>query len=90
MRHPVFYSLVQARVRRQLRRQGVTGDDLDDAMQACRAELIDATVAEQPALVGAIGDGKILNAILDFLRSEQGQALVSALVKILLALIMVV
>jgi hypothetical protein len=36
---------------------------------------------------GAIGDGTILKAIMDFLKSEQGQALIKILVSLLIAAI---
>jgi hypothetical protein len=42
---------------------------------------------EVEGAVGKLGDGTILQAILDFLKSPQGQQLIDALVKMLLALL---
>jgi len=88
-RDPLFYRLVKMRTRLALRRRGVSGLDAWAAVEDMDDETIDAVAAAggPMATAAGIGDGKILDAILEFLRSEQGQALIAALVKLLLGLL---
>ena len=88
-RDPLFYRLVKMRTRLALRRRGVSGLDAWAAVEDMDDETIDAVAAAggPMATAAGLGDGKILDAILEFLRSEQGQALIAALVKLLLGLL---
>jgi hypothetical protein len=66
--------------------------DLVDVAAAQAASADPAVAAAMPALgaaeaagtAGALGDGTIIQAILDFFKSPQGQAVIAALVKLLL------
>lgn len=69
----------------------------DDEMNSFCAEAAMETGAIMPdvaveagglAHFGAIGDGHILKAIMDWLKSPEGQAFISALIKLLLAALM--
>jgi hypothetical protein len=56
-------------------------------------EVIATLIADAETLSGvkvvgtAIGDGKIIDAIIDFFKSPQGQALIEALIKLILSLL---
>ena len=88
-RDPLFYRLVKMRTRLALRRRGVSGLDAWAAVEDLDDATIDAVAAAggPMATAAGLGDGKILDAILEFLRSEQGQMLIAALVKLLLGLL---
>lgn len=87
---PLFRGLVRVRLRTALRRKGYSfgqaWDMVDEAEDDVLDELI-TTAAEQTNAVAAIGDGKLLQALLDWLKSEQGAAFLDALLKLLLAMI---
>lgn len=62
--------------------------DAPDASTAAVACFTGASVAApSPGTVGAIGDGTIVKAILDFFKSPQGQQIIDAIVKLLLGLL---
>ena len=91
MRHPFFYAMVRLRTRATLRSQGYNPWQVNDLMDATEDDLIDVAAVQAqvtvPPTVGELGDGAILKAIIDFLKSEQGQALIKALITLLLSLI---
>lgn len=89
MKGPIFYAMARLACRRELRRQGYSFPQISEMMDAADDDVIDAAEAAAGGSmpVAAIGDGKVLDAVLDFLRSEQGQALIAALVKLLLTLL---
>lgn len=91
MRGPAFYALTRLACRRELRRQGHSFSEITELLDAADDDVIDAAAVsatvEIPPTTGAIGDGTIIRAIVDFLRSEQGQALIRALIALLMGLI---
>lgn len=84
MRGPLFYALTRLHARGALRRQGYGFFQINEMMDAAEDDIIDAAAMEVGIPRTGLGDGTIIQAILDFLRSEQGQALISALIKLLL------
>jgi hypothetical protein len=84
-----FYAKVHAR--RELSNQGYSFRQINEAMQHVDGQAVSAAAMmagpEVEGAVGKLGDGTILQAILDFLKSPQGQQLIDALVKMLLALL---
>jgi len=69
--------------------RGFTQDSIDEAMdhvdrQAVQYACDDSGVPMSAMPNGKIGDGTIINAILTFLKSPQGQAIITALVNALL------
>jgi hypothetical protein len=91
VKNPVFYSLVRLAARRQLRRQGYSLWQVNEMMAGADDGLVDAAQLDAGVVIPieGLGDGTILKAIIEFLQSEQGQALIAALVKMLLMLIAV-
>lgn len=89
----VFKIAVRQQLRKEFRSQGY--GILKSMQMANQAsdEMIDGLIADAEALSGvkvvgtAIGDGKIIDAILDFFKSPQGQALIEALIKLILSLL---
>lgn len=86
MQHPIFYALTRAATRREMRQRGYPLGQIREALEACADELIDAAAVRSGG-VGAIGDGKIVEAVIEFLKSPQGQALIDVLIKILTAVL---
>lgn len=88
-----FCVAVRTKLRQEYRKQGkglIESIRLaNQATDAVIAGLIDdAEALAGVKIVGtAIGDGKIIDAILDFFKSPQGQALLDALLKLLLGLL---
>jgi hypothetical protein len=70
----------------------------DEEMDACCMQAAGVAGVELAAVpfasataagaVGAIGDGHIIKAIIDWLKTPQGQAFIKALISIILALLM--
>jgi hypothetical protein len=87
MRHPFFYALARRQAARQVK--GYRLRDVNDVLSDVTDDVIDAEIValNLPPMVGAIGDGSIIQAILDFFKSPEGQALIAALVKMLLGLL---
>lgn len=89
-------TVIRARIacRRELRNQGYGLHEINSVIGAVDGDEINATAAaigpECAAAVGALGDGTILQAIIDFFKSPQGQALLEALVKMLIGLLVMV
>lgn len=87
-----YYVGARLAARRELRKQGLSNDKIQAAIDACTDEVIDlaaedAKVGAVVELPGAIGDGTILQKIIDFFNSPTGQALMAALIKLLLSFI---
>ena len=93
---PLFPRLYTARVRARCARAmlaaGYAPDEVDSVIDAVDSPTIKAVAAQcgpdVAAKVGAIGDGTIINAIIEFFKSPEGQALIAALVKMLIGLLM--
>ena len=86
--HPLFYSLVRVHARAALRKKGLTRSQVNDAIDAATDDVVDAAVAESkatPPAPGAFGDGTIIQAIIDFLKSPAGQQIIAILIQIILA-----
>lgn len=92
---PLFPRLHTARVRsrcaRALLAAGYTSDEIESVIDIVDSPTIQSVAAqcgpEVSAKVGALGDGTIINAIIEFFKSPEGQALISALVKMLIAML---
>lgn len=92
---PVFNAVVRMRLRQEFRKQGLgVIESIRKANQATDEVISgltdDAEKISGTKVVGtAIGDGKIIDAIVDFFKSPQGQAFLDALLKLLLGLLLV-
>lgn len=94
---PVFCAAVRAHLRQEFRKQGMSfGESVRKANQVTDdviagllpdAEKVASAKMGAKVEVGAIGDGKILKAITDFLSSPAGQEIMAALIKLLLGFI---
>jgi hypothetical protein len=84
-RHPLLYSLVRAAVARRLAAAGRSPDEIDAAFRAAGATAVDAAFHAAGETVPPAHP--ILEAVLAWLRSPEGEAVVAALVKILLAVL---
>jgi len=82
--HPILTRVIRFRVAVELRKQGHTFDEAHELAGQLTDDMIHAGVEQTDGAVGAIGDGTILQKIIDFLSSPQGQALIALLIKILL------
>lgn len=89
--HPLFYGVVKLRARRELLEQGYGRSEVRALMVLCDDARVDEAVASSgasvPQVASAIGDGSIIKAIMEFLQSEAGQALIKALLALLMSLI---
>jgi hypothetical protein len=86
---PVAYPLVRAAVRQKLRKQGYSFLEALRLADDATDDLIEAVARENsPGLVDEmVSAGPVIDRILEFLRSEEGRALIDLLIKILLGLI---
>lgn len=85
MAHP----LLKLRVRTALRAQGKSWSEVNGIMDGWDDSLPDMAATMLPddakdAAVGALGDGTLIQALIDFLKSPAGQALIAMLIKLLL------
>ncbi len=87
MARPLFHALVRLRVAAGLREHGHSVLDARHLSESLTSEVIDAQTAATPEAVGAIGDGTIIQAIVDFFKSPAGQQLIQALIQLLIGLI---
>ncbi len=88
MRGPLFYLRVRLAVARELREQHSVAFSASNSLSLqLDREAIDQAVEEVNATapLEAIGDGRILAKIIEFLRSDMGRALIKVLVALLLA-----
>lgn len=92
---PIFNIAVRMKMREKLKEKGYGPLQIARAMRHVDDEVINSVMADAETLSGvkvvgtAIGDGKIIDAILDWLKSPQGQAFIDALLKLLLGLLLV-
>lgn len=84
---PLSLFAIRAKTRLELRKAGYNFRQINDVIDSVDDIAVQAAAAQANVSLGAIGDGTLIQAILDFLKSEQGQALIAALVKMLIALI---
>jgi hypothetical protein len=84
--------MTRARVREQLRAQGKgflesfqLASQVDADTVATAAALAPPSVQSKAMGFGSVGDGSILNAILDFLNSDLGKALVALIISLITA-----
>lgn len=82
---PAFYSMTKLQTRFALRKQGYGFFEINGVMDGLDEDLIDAAVVEAGGVPAALGDGSILKAIIDFLKSENGQALIKIILGLLVA-----
>lgn len=91
MAHPLLVVLARAQTRQALRKSGhglldaiaLSKEVDDDMVSAALAESSDETRAAL-SVVGALGDGMLLQKFLDFLNSDLGKALIALIMKLLL------
>ncbi len=88
MRGPLFYFRVRLAVRDELMTRGLTRAEANVKVSSLTRDDIDSGVelTENVEAVSAIGDGKILQKIVSFLRSDAGKALIRVLLSILVAI----
>lgn len=92
---PIFNVAVRMKMREKLREKGYGPLQIARALRHIDDEVINSVMADAETLSGvkvvgtAIGDGKIIDAILEWLKSPQGQAFIDALLKLLLGLLLV-
>jgi hypothetical protein len=84
-----FHALTRLSLRGELRRKGFGPLKINGLIDAASDDVIDAAVddASVSATVGAFGDGTVIQTIIDWLKSDAGQAFIAALLKIILALV---
>lgn len=84
-----LYPLARLEARRALRTRWLSIREIGDLMEACDDDLIDTAAIQVGAAppVGVLGDGTIVKMLIEFLKSEQGQALIKALVALLIGLV---
>jgi hypothetical protein len=83
---PLFYSLTRLQTRLALRKEGYGFFEINGILDGAEDEVIDAALVASGGVPVALGDGSILKAIMDFLKSEQGQALIKILLGLLVGL----
>ena len=93
---PVACVVIRQKLRDEYKKQGMglverirksneATDDVINGLMADAEKVAAAKVAG--AKFGAIGDGTIIQAIIDFFKSPQGQALIDALIQLLIGLL---
>jgi hypothetical protein len=87
--NPLLYTLLKMATSVQLKRKGISLSDSQAALSQLDGGIIDGVAADAgvayPAEKGA--SGQIIAALLAFLASPQGQALMAALIQMLISLI---
>lgn len=78
---------LRLRARRALRDRGYKAATLHQAMSLVDEDLVNEVAAEAEVPLTALGDGTIFQAIIDFFKSPEGQALLKALVEMLISLL---
>lgn len=78
---------IRLQARRALRDRGYRAATLHQAMALVDDELVNDAAAEAEVPLTKLGDGTIINAIIEFLQSPEGQALMKALVEMLISLL---
>lgn len=99
MFHPFLYTLARVGARRQVRAMGHRLSTVNEALSEIGNDAIDAEMDAHgvtfevlasyapSGMVGGFGDGSIIAAIIEFFKSPRGQAIIDAIVKMILALI---
>lgn len=95
--HPLFTTIGNIHLRLGLHKGGATRDQINTVLDGVTPQLIEGVAADAgiaiPPLPGTTEDGKtgaggqIIQAIISFFGSPQGQQLMAALIKLLLSLI---
>lgn len=80
-----FHRLTRLKVASALRKQGLSLRDARELSQELTDKDIDAAASRAGVTASAIGDGKFLQAIIDFLKSPAGQKLIDLLIGILIS-----
>ena len=78
---------IRQECRVQLEDLGYSDDHINSVIGQITDTKVHEVASEIPDAVGKLGDGTILQAIIDFLKSPQGQQLIAALVKMLISLL---
>lgn len=93
-RGPLFNTRLRLAARAELRSRGYSFGEINDIVWAADDDVIDAAIEQAEldapgvkAALGALGDGTIIQAIIDFLKSPAGQALLQALIALLLGML---
>ncbi len=95
MFHPFFVQRAKLATRLSLRRSGCTSQQLDDVLSDFNRDTVSAGAVmagvDVPSFneVG-IFDGSLIQRIVAFFESPEGRALIAAIVKILLALVVAI
>ncbi len=83
-----FHPLLRLSCRATLRKQGRGFGEINSIMDGWDDDLVPMAVEMLPPehadAVGALGDGTLIQALIDFLKSPAGQALIAMLIKLLL------
>lgn len=87
VRETVFHTYVKMKVAAELRKKGHSVAEAHSLAWTLTPEMIDGAAAMVKIPVGQLGDGTILQLILDFFKSPQGQQLLAALIQMLLGLL---
>ncbi len=91
MSRPLLTFYAKVRARHELRSKGYSFSEINTAMGQIDDHALEAAAImagpETEGAVHALGDGKLIDAILAFLKSDAGKALIDALTKMLIALI---
>lgn len=82
----LFYARARIQLRAALRQKGYSFAEAIALSNSVDTDTIDATVVEANAVnqVNAIGDGKIIGAIIDFFNSPLGKTIIDLLLKLLI------
>lgn len=83
----VFHTFVRLKVAAELRKRGMSVIDAHTMSQSLTAEMIDSACGAVKIPAKALGDGTIIQAIIDFFKSPTGQALLKALVEYLIMIL---
>lgn len=78
---------IRLQARRELRSLGYKTAALHQAMALVDDQLVNDAASEADVPLTALGDGTIIDAIIEFLKSPEGQALMKALVEMLISLL---
>ena len=85
---PLLTVHTKFKMRRALRDKGYSRSEINFAIDAIDDDMVTVAMTEAGVDASAIGDGSIIGAIIDWLKSPQGQAFLDALLKLLLGLLM--
>lgn len=85
-----LYPLLRLRCRSELRRQGRNYSEINSIMDGWDDAVVPIAVAMLPPEhadeFGALGDGTIIQAIIEFLKSPAGQMLIQLILSLLMGL----